>query len=353
MQFFYFILEIVVWFLKSFFLIGAFLFCSGVIKDFFLFYIIGPFFPRKEIWATTSSNEDKGRWVVITGPDSGIGRSYALELARRKFNICVINREPREGRPLDACLVRMGVSVKRIVFNFSELDEAKRAIQEKRLQEDLNPILPHVHILINNVGTMGKSDYSNVMCPFFKFMPPSTCVVTTGKEMIHVNQDSVLFLTQLIVPSMIQKRSGVLINVCSLCSYDGIWGSVIYCATKAFVFVFTEALRQELLDYNIVVQAVTPAFVNTKLLSPSLRALLPSFISVSPDAVAKGSLTVLGWQAVTHGCFLHAIQNRALLVMQTLCCTWIHDIIIRFFTQQLGEVARETDVKKYSRKLLD
>lgn len=319
-------------------LIGGTLLIGGLLMDALMFFVIGPLFPLPSVWKPKPTVGSRC-WAVITGADHGIGRSFALALARRGFNICVVNREPLEHRSLDDEIRAEGVELKRIVYNFAEW--AADTKQEKHLADQLAPLLPDVHILVNNVGTMGGASYDDVMRPLFEPRPSGMSAGDMASGIIRVNQDSVLLFTRLVVPSMLRRRSGVLINISSLCAYEGFWGSSVYCATKAFVLVLTEALRQELAPSGIVVQAVTPSFVSTNLLSPALRAILPEYISVTPDKVARGSLDVLGWQAVTHGCFIHALQNRSFLVARLLVPTCIRDRIVRFTTGHLGRLTRQ------------
>lgn len=335
------VLELVSFTLRQTLFIGISLFLLALAKDAFVFYCLGPLFPRACVWKPLRAHGHRRRfWAVITGADGGIGRYYALELARRGFDICIVNREPSVGRPLDKELKEIGIEVKRIVYNFSEKSADKKAEQKTHLTNQLSPLLPDIHMLINNVGTMGGTSYDDVMRPLFGPRTNDMSVLDIAQDLVRVNQSSVLLMTSLIVPSMIERRSGVLINVSSLCGYEGMWGSTVYCATKAFVLVLTEGLRQELAPFGIVVQAVTPSFVDTKLLSPSLRRNLPSCISVQPEQVAQGSLNTLGWQAVTHGCFAHAVQNRFLRLTSFLCPTWLHDAVLRFMTKTLGDLTR-------------
>lgn len=331
------VFSLIFWILKNYVYVTMFLFLSGLLQDVLLYFILSVWFPYHDTFKTSGN---KNIWAVITGADSGLGRSYALQLARKGINICIVNREPKENRPIDEELKKLGVRVKRIVFNFNETNNEKYKDQAKHLNQELESILPQVQILINNVGTMGNANYSNVMQPLFSHDFDKASHNAFQEDMIQINQNSVLLFTSLIVPTFIEKRRGILINVGSLLSYDAIWGSAMYCATKAFVLSYTQALRQELKEYNIMVQAVTPSFVDTKFLSPPLRRLLPSFINVNPDLVALGSLNLLGWKPVCHGCFSHSVQNRLLIVLTALCPIWLHDIIIRFVTDHFSDIAR-------------
>ena len=181
--------------------------------------------------------------AIVTGASSGIGRRTAELLAERGARVALFARSKEK---LDA-VVRGNASMLAVQGDVAELAAVERlfATTESRLG--------HVDVLVNNAG----------------MIDPGPLVETTHDEwerMFAVNVHGVFMTCRRALPSMIERRSGVIVNVASISGVPGpekFPGWVSYCACKAAVIGFTEALAVEVKGHGIRVNSVSPGAVDT------------------------------------------------------------------------------------------
>jgi NAD(P)-dependent dehydrogenase (short-subunit alcohol dehydrogenase family) len=181
--------------------------------------------------------------AVVTGASSGIGRRTAELLAARGARVALFARSKEK---LDA-IVRGNASMLAVQGDVAELAAVERlfAATESRFG--------HVDILINNAG----------------MIDPAPLVETTHDEwerMFAVNVHGVFMTCRRALPSMIERRGGAIVNVASISGVPGpekFPGWVSYCASKAAVIGFTEALAVEVKAHGIRVNSVSPGAVDT------------------------------------------------------------------------------------------
>ena len=181
--------------------------------------------------------------ALITGPTSGIGRGFAEEFARRGFNLVLVARD--EAR-MSALAVELE-SAYGIACEVLPADLTVRADVDRvaaRLADASRP----VGALVNNAGFgLNRS-----------FLSGS---VDDEQRMVDVLITAVMRLTRAAVPGMVERRTGMVINISSVASW--ITGGT-YAAAKAWVTVFSESLAQELDGTGVRVTAVCPGFVHTE-----------------------------------------------------------------------------------------
>lgn len=190
----------------------------------------------------------KNKVALITGSSRGIGKAIALRLAKEGANIAINylkNREKAEKVAMEAR--KYGVEAKIYqadVSNYQQVEEMVR-----KIVEDFNTI----HILVNNAGIIPQH-YSIFDIPLEEW-----------EKILAVNLTGVFNCTKAVVPVMIKNREGKIINISSVAGKMGGTVGPHYAASKAGIIGMTFSLAQELLKYNITVNAIAPGPIETEM----------------------------------------------------------------------------------------
>src|SRR5438477_9063848 len=219
--------------------------------------------------------------ALITGASAGIGREFARQLANRaRTLVLVARREERlnelrdELRNLNA---QLNVHTRDVdLSDKSQIDELVRWLAQNKIDIDF---------LINNAGL---GDYGS-----FATSPPKR-----NNEMLQVNIVALTTLTRALLPQMISRKRGAILNVSSSAGFLPIPGMNVYAATKAYVNSFSEALRAELRSTGVCVTALCPGPVHTEFGDAAKRAggqpeTGPEFIYVSVEQAARDALAAV------------------------------------------------------------
>lgn len=192
-----------------------------------------------------SKQKLKGKIVVITGASSGVGREIALMFAEKEAVPLLI---ARSGDKLD--------SLKRTIFDRfriaaqSYVLDVGRTEDVKKVFEQILIDFGRVDVLVNCAG-FGVFDYF------------SEVKMEDIKEMFAVNAIGLLACTKMVVPQMIRRRSGHIVNIASIAGKMATPKSTVYSATKHAVLGFSDGLRTELADQGVSVTAVNPGPIRT------------------------------------------------------------------------------------------
>ena len=203
-----------------------------------------------EVMELISSKPDKtkpnpdAKTVLITGATSGIGRATAEILAKEGYNLILTGR--REER-LEEMSVRFNQdftgSTRTLVFDITKLSEVEKAVQS------IDNEWFNVDILLNNAG-LGLGLH-----------PIHEAIMEHWETMIDTNIKGLLYMTRLISPRMVEKKSGHIINLCSTAGKEAYPNGNVYCATKFAVDALTKCMRLDLHKHNIRVSQVAPGAV--------------------------------------------------------------------------------------------
>ena len=189
--------------------------------------------------STTTTGLSRGEThALVTGASSGIGREYATALRRRGRKLVLVAR--RADR-LNELAEQLGGPEQAIVL---PADLAKPEGVEELLEALLRRGLV-VELLVNNAG-LGHTG---------RFAEQPEDVVT---GMIDLNVRALVALTRGLLPGMVARRGGAIVNVASTASFQPVPYLTVYAATKAFVLSFTEGLAAELVGTGVRVQVLCP-----------------------------------------------------------------------------------------------
>jgi len=215
--------------------------------------------------------------AVVTGASSGIGRSYAERLASNGMDVVVVARRLE---PLDALkreLGRGGVRVRTIVADLARAEDVQRLGTELAT-------LP-VELLVNNAGVA-------------HYMPFAQLPVERARELVDVNALAPVLLARAVIPRMVERGGGAIINVASLLAFSGAARAphlpqrAVYAATKAFLVTFTEILAAELAGTGVKIQVVCPGVVRSEF--HSRQGIDMSQVPrMEPDQIVTASLSDL------------------------------------------------------------
>ncbi|KAL4783629.1 very-long-chain 3-oxoacyl-CoA reductase [Aspergillus varians] len=217
----------------------------------------------------------KGSWAIVTGASDGLGKEYALQIARAGYNIVLVSRTASKLTTLTDEITSKypSVQTKMLAMDFAR-NEDQDYEKLRALVEDLD-----VAILVNNVG---KSH--SIPVPF---------ALTPEDEMsdiITINCTGTLRVTHLVVPGMIQRKRGLILT---MGSFGGLVPTPLlatYSGSKAFLQQWSTALGSELQPHGITVELVQ-AYLITSAMSkvPKTSALIPN-----PRVFVQAALSKIG-----------------------------------------------------------
>jgi short-subunit dehydrogenase len=173
--------------------------------------------------------------ALITGASAGLGVDFARQLsAQGKQLVLVARRRDR----LDALAAELG-NARAVEMDLSEAGAAGR------LMADLTAHGEQADLLVNNAGFGLTGRFAELDGP-------------RQRQMIDLNCGALIELAHAVLPAMIERKSGAILNVASTAAFQPGPGMAVYFATKAFVLSFSEALHEEVKRHGVTVSALCP-----------------------------------------------------------------------------------------------
>ncbi len=211
------------------------------------------------------------RTAVITGASSGIGRSLATALAAQGARVGVLGRRAKLLEELAAEVRQAGGTIEFAAADITDREKVLAAI--RGFADKLGP----VDLLIANAGVGYPTGADPMNVP-------------AVEHMTKVNFLGVVYAFEAVMESMLERKSGHLVAISSLAAYKGLPGAAAYCATKAAVKNYCEALRIELWGRGVAVTCVCPGFIATPMTEKNEH---PMPFLMSADAAAGRILRAL------------------------------------------------------------
>lgn len=214
----------------------------------------------------------RGVTALVTGASKGLGRAYALELARRGARVVLLARSDGDLRELAAQIRERhgGPDAEVVVGDLATPDGPDRVVRELR-DRGLT-----VDLLINNAGAGSAGPFLD------RPLEPQL-------RSVGLNVSGLLALTHAIGGELVARGSGGIINVSSTAAFQPLPYQASYAATKAFVLSFTEALAEELRGTGVHVMAAHPGAIATGFFDGTTATIDPRAAD-TPDAVAARTL---------------------------------------------------------------
>lgn len=206
------------------------------------------------------------RSALVTGAGSGIGQATAIELAKEGADVAVNYFHSKEGAEKTASRVkeigRRCITVKADVTKIEQVNE----MVEKVLKE-----FGKIDILVNNSG--GIIQRSSVKEMSEKLWD----------DMLDLNLKSAFLCSRAVIPQMVSRKSGNIINFSSIAGRNGGGpGAIAYATSKAGIDGFTKGLAKELVDEGIRVNAVSPGVIDTPFFKNTPREIVNKFAAGIP-----------------------------------------------------------------------
>jgi short-subunit dehydrogenase len=184
-----------------------------------------------------------GKTVVLTGASGGIGEFIARALAKEQATVVGVSRS-QEG--LDRICAQVeaaggrGISIR---FDVSKLEELPTLVQQ------IHQIVGAIDILINNAAIE-------------KYRPFQNYTLEDTQSILTTNLLAPMELTRLVLPTMLERNSGHIVNIASLAGKKGAPYNSIYSASKAGLIMWSDAIQQELVSTNVGVSVVCPGYTD-------------------------------------------------------------------------------------------
>ncbi len=225
------------------------------------------------------------KMAVITGASAGIGAEYARQLAQRGYDLLLVARRKERLEQLAQEVTAANVDAE--VYPCDLADEAQLHGLADRLRGR------QIDLLINNAGFGTEGVVAET-------------AVDRQLAMLNVHVRATYLLSQAVLPNMIARRQGNIINVSSIAGFMFSPENVNYCATKAYITQFSQGLDTEVREHGIAVQALCPGFTYTEFhdtpeMTQFERSNFPAalwmsaaeVVTISLDALPKGKVVVI------------------------------------------------------------
>lgn len=224
--------------------------------------------------------------VLITGASRGIGRATALLFGERGWNVAVCCRNNTEGAQQTAEAIN--ASFPHAAVFQADISDAQSVRELLLAAEDR---FGQIDVLVNNAGISWYGLFQDMTC-------------ADMENVLNTNVLGMLFMTQAVLPGMLRRHTGCIVNISSMWGVSGASCEAVYAASKGAVISFTKSLAQELGPAGIRVNCVAPGAVHTDMLSgfteqelQDLSAQTPLGRIGLPEEIAQAVWFLAGPQA--------------------------------------------------------
>lgn len=185
--------------------------------------------------------------ALITGTTSGFGYAFSVRLAKLGYKLIITGRREDKLKNLaERISTEFKTEVLPLCFDVRDNDACKNAINN--LPENFK----NIDLLVNNAGlAAGAAPFDQSLLEDFD-------------RMIDTNVKGLLYITKLVVPGMIERKQGHIINISSIAGIEVYPNGSVYCASKHAVNAITKGLRTDLVKHGIRIGSISPGMVETE-----------------------------------------------------------------------------------------
>jgi uncharacterized protein len=207
--------------------------------------------------------------ALITGASSGLGEKFAEVLARAKYSLVLTARREDRLRTVAARAKTLGAPQVEVIG----ADLALRGTPAE-IRQHLENAQIQIDYLVNNAGFGARGSFHRM-------------ALDRQLQEIDLNVTALVALTRTLLPTMIERRQGTIINVASTAAFQAVPYMSIYAATKAFVLSFSEGLAAELVGTGVKVLAFCPGPVRTEFqaVAHNETRMMPEFLYTDADRI--------------------------------------------------------------------
>lgn len=181
--------------------------------------------------------------AIITGAGKGIGKAIAVGMASKGANLVLVDINEENLNNVISEVAEFGIKAKKVVLDISDENAVRNAVNEAILE------FGQIHILVNNAGIYISND----------FLSSNSDV---WKKCFDINILGTMYPTHAVLPHMIEKGYGRIVNIGSVAGVYGLSHFVDYSSSKGAIIAFTKALAKVVSDKGITVNCVSPGSID-------------------------------------------------------------------------------------------
>jgi len=205
-----------------------------------------------------------GKIAIITGASRGLGKAIAREFASEGATLILhASKKSSEATAMFREIKTLSPKSRLYYANFLNYHEI--AAMTAQIQKDFT----HIDILVNNAGIIKRKTVL-------------TMTVDEWDDVTKVNTSATFYMTKLLLPRIIESKTGRIINMSSICGLTGEYGLSGYCTSKAAVIGFTKSLAKEMGKHNITINAICPGFTDTGMANDIQRDFFERSVGTIP-----------------------------------------------------------------------
>jgi uncharacterized protein len=255
------------------------------------------------------------KWAIITGASSGIGKALAGEFSAAGFNVFLTGRNESALKTVAAESEKHGVQTEVCATDLSCSEGIERLLRQIKSK-------PYRYeVLANNAGFGIHGDFASTD-------------IDQNIQLVNVQIDAALRLTRAVLPGMIERKSGRILNVASVYSFSPVPFQSIYAACKAFLLSFSAALHNELEGTGVTVTIFCPGVTQTEFRTRAGIGQKRTDTGMAPEEAARIAVreTMRGTHVVVPG-----VVNRLFVFVVGLLPTRQVSRLVRFINRKRGQ----------------
>ena len=205
-----------------------------------------------------------GKIAIVTGAAQGIGKAISLRLANAGADVAILDLNLHSAKTVAEDIEAIGRQAIPIQADVSKSEDVNAAVRSTLAE------FGRIDILVNNAGIAGRT------------LPLTDLDESDWDEVIAVNLSGVFLCCKAVIGTMIAQDYGRIVNIASIAGKEGNPTMIPYSVSKAGVICLTKALAKEVTEYNIRVNAVSPAVIETPIMDGMAQSTIDYMVSKIP-----------------------------------------------------------------------